>query len=111
MVIPAKFSLNCFTMGMVILVLTAAGAVLGRAESGPVPPLSSGGTLVLMVPSNNGLVVAADSRTTVVGVNCDGQFKIREPTHPSRTIVTVTGVGTILDAPSQPVPLLAPSPM
>ena len=58
-----------------------------------------------MVPSRDGLVVAADSRTTVVGINCDSQFKILEPRLLNRTIATVTGVGVILDAPSRPVPL------
>jgi hypothetical protein len=56
-----------------------------------------------MVPSNGGLVVASDSRTTPVkGIDCDNQIKIFEPVHPDHMIMTVTGIPTLLQ---EPLPL------
>lgn len=40
-----------------------------------------------------------------MGINCDNQRKILIPDAPDRTIATITGTGTILAAPAQPVPL------
>jgi hypothetical protein len=54
-------------------------------------PLSARATLVVLVPSSDGLVVAADSRISFLGAECDGQFKIIEPSRPARTIAMVTG--------------------
>ena len=48
-------------------------------------------TLVVAVPSADGLVVAADSRISFMGAECDGQFKILEPSRPARTVAMVTG--------------------
>ena len=46
-------------------------------------------TLVALVPSNDGLVVAADSRISFLGAECDGAFKIIEPARPVRTVAIV----------------------
>ena len=48
-------------------------------------------TLVAVVPSRDGVVVAADSRLTFFGAECDGAFKILVPSKPARTIAVVTG--------------------
>ncbi len=48
-------------------------------------------TLVALVPSKDGLLVAADSRITFLGAECDGAFKIIEPARPLRTVAIVTG--------------------
>jgi hypothetical protein len=53
--------------------------------------LPARGTLVVIVPSADGLVVAADSRTTVNGATCDNAYKITELRRPKRTVVAVTG--------------------
>src|SRR5271166_91039 len=58
------------------------------------------GTLVVLVPSAGGLVVAADSRTFILGAQCDGQFKIIQLTRPARTVVMVTGDGVFLPPPA-----------
>jgi hypothetical protein len=63
-------------------------------------PLPASATLVVLVPSADGLVVAADSRTTVLGTQCDGQFKIVQLKRPSRTVVMVTGDGVFIPPPS-----------
>jgi hypothetical protein len=62
-------------------------------------PLASGGTLVLMVHSKEGLIVAADRRTVVHNTACDYQVKILIPTRPDRTIATVTGNGIDVKSP------------
>jgi hypothetical protein len=54
-------------------------------------PSPAGGTLVVLVPSADGLVVAADSRTSIFGATCNSQYKITELTRPKRTVVAVTG--------------------
>jgi hypothetical protein len=57
------------------------------------------GTLVVIVPSADGLVVAADSRTTVNGATCDNQYKITELRRPKRTVVAVTGEVAFISPP------------
>jgi hypothetical protein len=53
-------------------------------------------TLVVLIPTQEGLLFTADSRTTVKGVSCDNAFKIVELTHRKHTAITVTGHGTFL---------------
>jgi len=48
-------------------------------------------TLAVLVPSADGLVVAADSRISFMGTQCDGQFKIIEPSRPAHIVAMVTG--------------------
>jgi hypothetical protein len=67
-------------------------------------PLPATATLVVLVPSADGLVVAADSRTSVLGAQCDGQFKIVQLKKPSRTVVMVTGDGVFIPPPSAAEP-------
>ena len=62
------------------------------------PPLA-GATLVVLVPSADGLVVAADSRISILGAQCDGQFKIVRLTKPARTVVMVTGDALFVQPP------------
>jgi hypothetical protein len=54
-------------------------------------PSSASATLVVIVPSAAGLIVAADSRTSLFGALCDSQYKIAELGRPKRTFVAVTG--------------------
>jgi hypothetical protein len=44
----------------------------------PLPPYSVRGTLGVFIPSAEGLVVAADSRSLLLGKACDEVFKIIE---------------------------------
>jgi hypothetical protein len=64
------------------------------------PALLAGarGTLVSFVPANNALVVAADSRSTTLGVRCDGRTKLAIPKFPPRTIVAGTGTSEWVSA-------------
>jgi hypothetical protein len=48
-------------------------------------------TLAVVIPTRDGIVVAADSRLTFMGSHCDGAFKILIPARPTRTAVIVTG--------------------
>ncbi|HWX37207.1 MAG TPA: hypothetical protein VNZ53_58560 [Steroidobacteraceae bacterium] len=59
----------------------------------------AGGTLVVIVPTAAGLVIAADSRLTMVGISlfCDGSFKITEIENVDRTAPVVTGNSIIRD--------------
>jgi hypothetical protein len=56
-------------------------------------------TLVVAVPSRNGLVIAADSRLTFLGAPCDGASKILTTVRPGRTVVVVTGDGVFVPTP------------
>ncbi|UPJ78584.1 hypothetical protein IVB16_27435 [Bradyrhizobium sp. 183] len=58
-----------------------------------------GGTLAVFVPSNAGLVIAADKRQTPMGVFCDGIEKILRPDRPARTAVVVTGLISLREMP------------
>lgn len=57
---------------------------------------STGGTLVLAIPTNEGLVIAADRRTTPRGIYCDGVRKILVPKIPG-VAVFITGIATMSD--------------
>jgi hypothetical protein len=58
---------------------------------------STGGTLAIFIPTNSGLVVAADMRQSPEGIFCDGINKILIPKRPPRTAVVVTGPATSLN--------------
>lgn len=62
-------------------------------------PIPAGATLVVLVPSVDGLVVAADTRISILGAQCDGQFKITELATPARTVVMVTGDSIFVQPP------------
>jgi hypothetical protein len=54
-------------------------------------PVPANGTLLVIAASASGLVIAADSRTAILGTRCDDQYKITEVRRPHRTAVAVTG--------------------
>jgi hypothetical protein len=54
------------------------------------------GTLVVMIPTRDGLVVAADSRSTVNSLTCDEVYKIVVVPRRERTVLAVTGTGVFL---------------
>jgi hypothetical protein len=56
-------------------------------------------TLVALVPSEDGLVVAADSRISFLGAECDGAFKIIAPVRPVRTVAIITGDSIFVSPP------------
>jgi len=57
-------------------------------------------TLAVLIPTRDGFVVAADSRTTYMGAYCDGSNKILIPTLPARTIALVTGDSVFVQPPN-----------
>lgn len=59
--------------------------------------LSTHATLVAIAPSRDGLVIAADSRLTFLGAQCDGAFKILVPARPLRTVAVVTGASAFVE--------------
>jgi hypothetical protein len=76
-----------------------AGAALLALQSGTngmsmVAPQN--GTLVVMIPTSEGLVVSADTRHTMFGVTCDSDTKLYFPKNSDRTVVTVTGTANFL---------------
>jgi hypothetical protein len=63
-------------------------------------PVASGGTLVVIIPSRDGIVVAADSRLALSGSStsyCDTGSKIIIPATPPHVIAAVTGTFDFLD--------------
>jgi hypothetical protein len=83
---------------MVLLVgLALASVNFAEAQSST---LALSGTLVVTVPSREGLVVAADSRGAVTGTgHCDDQFKIIEPIKAARIAASVVGGAVFLEPP------------
>jgi hypothetical protein len=57
----------------------------------------SGGTLVIVVPTSEGVVIAADKRTSPGGVYCDGVAKILQPPNHANMAVFITGLSTLRD--------------
>jgi hypothetical protein len=63
-------------------------------------PVRAMATLVVIVPYSDGLVIAADSLTTIFGTHCDDQFKITQLKHPSRTVLAITGAIAFVPQPA-----------
>lgn len=61
----------------------------------------AGGTLAVFIPTNAGLVIAADMRQSPKGLFCDGINKILLP-HRPRTAVVVTGFVSLSDTANVP---------
>lgn len=78
-----------------------AGSVV--AAPSDLQPLSLSGTLVIMVPSKEGLIIAADSRISAGKAFCDGNYKIVHLNKPARSIATVTGNGLFVANPGPEV--------
>jgi hypothetical protein len=51
---------------------------------------------VVFVPNQEGLILAADSRTTINGLYCDQTFKIGELAHRKNVAIAVTGTSRFL---------------
>jgi hypothetical protein len=81
-----------------LILLFSFGSQAMQASSSSKNSLA-GGTLVVMVPTAAGLVIAADSRLTVGGTDlfCDGSFKITELENVDSTALVVTGTSTVRD--------------
>jgi predicted transcriptional regulator len=67
-------------------------------------PSDSSATLVVVIPTKDGLIVAADSRVTYkfgskIGGHCDDFFKITELKNKERTVISVGNMAGILDPP------------
>jgi hypothetical protein len=76
------------------------------ASGAPLPDsLAASGTLVVCFPSRSGLVVAADSRTTVMGQFVDGVEKLEVFMGSRPILFTVTGNGNFIELPSPRIPL------
>jgi hypothetical protein len=57
-------------------------------------------TLIVIVPTSAGLVIAADSRITIgsnIGLYCDNVFKVTEIENIDRAAFVVTGNSTVWD--------------
>jgi hypothetical protein len=61
-------------------------------------PAGAAGTLVSFVPANGALLIAADSRSTTLGVQCDGRAKLAVPANPPFTIIAGTGTSEWITA-------------
>jgi hypothetical protein len=56
-----------------------------------------GGTLAVIIPTQAGLIVAADQRTTPDGIYCDGVKKIILPKEATPITVVITGLASFRD--------------
>src|ERR1051325_6605561 len=83
----ASFSLNASSV-LVALILS------GSARSN-MSAASLHGTLIAVAPTRDGIVMAADSRSTLGNRYCDGTYKLVEASHPQPTVIAVAGVGII----------------
>lgn len=65
----------------------------------PRPTVGMAGTLVSVTPTRDGIVMAADSRSTLGGHYCDCTYKLVEVNHPNATAVAVAGIGIVFPRP------------
>jgi hypothetical protein len=86
-------------MSILTMLIVDGSDMLQNALSDNSP---DGGTLIVMVPTADGLVIAADSRDTINGKGgyqhfCDASFKIGLVSKFDRTAFGVTGHNTVWD--------------
>lgn len=81
------------------LILAATLLVMTMLSTGQSQVLVSRGTLVSVAPTKDGIVIAADSRSTVGNQYCDQTFKLVEVSLPQPTVVTVAGIGVVYAKP------------
>jgi len=81
-----------------IALIFKAVVMIQTAPARPNSTTGSQGTLVVLIPTNSGLVIAADSRSTTLGVRCDGNSKISFPRQPSLSVIAATGTSTWISA-------------
>lgn len=79
----------------------AGGLMLIWFEMTGVPQssIAQRGTLVSVAPTKDGIIIAADSRSTIGGQFCDQTYKLLEVRGPHPTAVSVPGVGIIFERP------------
>jgi hypothetical protein len=65
-------------------------------------PFRASATLVVFIPTNSGIVIAADSRHTIAGKFCDGETKIVVSPHSRLAAAAVTGQPEWYDRPALP---------
>jgi hypothetical protein len=56
------------------------------------------GTLIVVIPATDGLVIASDTRSTTAGAACDGNSKIALPTRPELSFVAASGTSSWIEA-------------
>jgi len=87
-----KMRLNAIAAALLIGGLLAASIRLHSAFKLEALSMHSDGTLVIMAASQDGLVVASDSRQTIDNATfCDGAEKLLEPARRDRFLLAVTG--------------------
>jgi hypothetical protein len=80
-------------------------SILSLVLSGDIKMVSfsaEGGTLAVMVPTQAGLIIAADKRTTPDGIYCDGVNKILLPKKREALAVVITGLASFRDTSNIP---------
>ncbi len=85
------------TRGCLILAVTLL--VIPMSLIGAPTVVVSRGTLVSVAPTRDGVVIAADSRSTIGNRYCDQTFKLVETSLPKPTVVAVPGIGIVYSRP------------
>ncbi len=90
----------CVRVRLAALILTIAGAVMRTSPhiSDARLVLGTSGTLVVTVPAKGGLLIAGDTRSTTMGVACDGNSKISVVNIRWPTVVAATATATWISA-------------
>ncbi len=89
--------MKIYARPIVFLLVALSGDTMSKASFG-----GAGGTLAIFIPTNAGLVIAADKRQSPKGIFCDGINKILIPHRPARTAVVITGNITLSEMPDLP---------
>jgi hypothetical protein len=92
-----RFSAHMHTRSWFLTIVLLAW-LLGKAMADN-KFIGAGGTLAIFIPTNSGLMIAADMRQSPRGVFCDGINKILLPSAMKQTAVVITGYITLSDVP------------
>jgi hypothetical protein len=81
--------------------MALVGLVLLPVEAVTPSLMFQRGTLIAVAPSKEGIVIAADSRSTIDGLYCDQTYKLIEVAGSNPTVVSVPGIGIVYSRPPE----------
>ncbi|WP_342738569.1 hypothetical protein [Bradyrhizobium sp. B117] len=101
LIVPLRFSVGQYLfiiLSRIALTIALVARPFIIVPVGAEPLAGARGTLVSFVPAKGALLVAADSRSTTLGVRCDGRIKLAIPANPPMAIVAGTGASEWISA-------------
>ena len=93
----ASFKVRLATVCIVILMPVELSSANSKISD--LSDAASHGTLIAVAPTRDGIVMAADSRSTLGNQYCDDTYKLVEVSHRNPTAIAVAGIGIVFTRP------------